>query len=100
MFWLPVLFSSSAMCPVAVLSSPVVLKRSAPEPTPVFWMPVELERRPTTDCRVFTAGGVVHERVITQKCVSVGEVAALLTSRPRLRRKHKACESEQNEKEG
>jgi hypothetical protein len=38
-----------------------------------------------------------NQRIITQKRVGVGEVAALLTSRSRLRRKRKASEHEGNE---
>ena len=42
---------------------------------------------------------IVKERVITKERVVVGEVAALLTDRMRLRQKRKAGEHERNEKE-
>src|SRR5262249_34406651 len=53
--------------------------------------------RVRTDGSIKDAGGVVKERVITEDCVAIGEVAALLTNRSRLRRKRKAGEREQRE---
>ena len=51
-----------------------------------------------TDGRVIAAGGVISERVVTQKCIGADEVAALLTRRARLRQKRNAREDQDNEK--
>src|SRR5213075_2080947 len=56
------------------------------------------KQRVTTSGRVELAGCVINERVITQEGVVVSEVAALLTSGSRLRRKRKAGEHEQCER--
>jgi hypothetical protein len=57
--------------------------------------------RTSTGGRVCDAGGVEIERTITQKRVEAAEIAALSTTRSRLRRKRKAgqhygCESGTN----
>jgi hypothetical protein len=50
------------------------------------------QRRLETLGRIFQAGGVAQERVITkERVVVVGGVAPLLTNRSRLRRKRKAA---------
>jgi MacB-like protein/FtsX-like permease family protein len=58
---------------------------------------VERERQ-MTGGRV-VAAGVVAERAFTQERGLAAEVAALITSRPRLRRKCNACEGEHDDKE-
>jgi hypothetical protein len=49
------------------------------------------QRRLETLGRIFQAGGVAQERVITKERVVVGGVAPLLTNRFRSRRKRKAA---------